>query len=308
MAKPLVVLAHALLPEVVRTRLSPQAQVIVAPNRRALLKAVRDADGLITLVTHAVDQELLSHAPRLKVVGNFAVGLDNIDLRACRARKIRVVHTPDVLTRATAECAAALLLAAARRIPEGERLCRAGRFTGWTPTLLLGKELRGRTAVLVGRGRIGTETARVFRALGLKVLWITREDGAAAIHRKLRKAQVLSLHIPLTKETRHWLDAKRISLLPRDAIVINTARGPIIDEAALERALRSQRIFAAGLDVFEREPRIPLTLRRLPNVVLLPHLGSATEETRRAMAELVIDGVLGVLGGKHPWNEVKSRA
>ncbi len=169
---------------------------------------------------------------------------------------------------------------------------------------MLGLELKGRTAVIVGKGRIGKETARLYRAVGLKILWITRIDTRASIDSKLKRAQVLSIHAPLRSDTYHWLNRERLRSLPRDSIVINTARGPIIDETALIDALRSRRIFAAGLDVFEKEPAIPPALRNLPNVVLLPHLGSATTQARAAMARLVISGVVGVLGGKRPWNTV----
>lgn len=301
---PLVVLTQAFHPEVIDQDLRPRARVRIIRHLRELPAALRHADGLITRFSEPVPEALLAQAPRLKVVGNYAVGYNNIDVEACTRRRIIVVNTPRVLTRATAELALALLLAAARRIPEGESLCRKGRFKGWASDLLLGLELRGRQAVLVGQGRIGRETARLFRGIGLKVDWITRQDSAASIQAKLSQAQVLSLHFSLNPSTSHWLDERKLGFLPRDAIVINTTRGPAIDEKALIRALQRRRIFAAGLDVYEREPDIPAALRKLPNVVLLPHLGSATRETREAMARLVISGVLGVLGGKHPWNAV----
>lgn len=196
-------------------------------------------------------------------------------------------------------------MAAARRVPEGERMCRSGRFTKWEPGLLLGQELKGRTAVLVGPGRIGQETARLFRGLGLKTVFISREDSQSSISSKLKKAQILSLHLPLNEQTRHWLNGTRLALLPRDAIVLNTTRGPTLDEKALIQALRAGLIFAAGLDVYEHEPRIPRALRSLPNTVLLPHVGSATQKAREAMAELAIRGVLGILSGKKVRNEVK---
>jgi glyoxylate reductase len=302
---PKVVLTYPFHPKAIREELEPHADVVVARSRSSLLKSLQDADALITLLSDRVDGALLAQAPRLRVVANYAVGIDNIDLKACAQAGVRVANTPEVLSRATAELALALLLAAARRIPEGEELCRTGRFEGWAPDMLLGLELRGRTAVLVGKGRIGKETARLFRGIGLRVEWITRRSSASEISRKLMKAQILSLHMPLKPETRHWLSRARLKLLPRDAIVINTTRGPTVDENALIEALEKRRIFAAGLDVFEQEPWIPPRLRKLPNAVLLPHLGSATEQTREAMARLAISGVLGILNGKHPWNEVK---
>jgi glyoxylate reductase len=164
--------------------------------------------------------------------------------------------------------------------------------------------LSRRQAVLVGRGRIGRETAKLFKAIGIKVEFITREDSDRSIAAKLRKAEILSLHFSLNAGTRHWLNSRRIALLPRSAIVLNTTRGPTIDERALIRALREKRIFAAGLDVYENEPKIPAALRRLSNVVLLPHIGSATHTAREGMARLAVSGLLGILGGKHPPNEV----
>ena len=303
--RPLVVLLHPLNPRLVRKWLAPHAKIALATTRAQRAKLLPHADAVIALLSDAVDAELIAQAPHLKVVGNHAVGVNNIDLAACKKRRIRVVNTPDVLTRSTAECALALLLAAARRIPEGEALCRANRFKGWAPDLLLGLELKGRAAVIVGAGRIGRETAKLFKAVGLHVQFITREDSPAQIKNKLRKAQILSIHVPLTPQTKHWLDAKKIALLPGDSIVINTARGPVIDEKALTSALKAKRIFAAGLDVFENEPEIPHALRKLPNVVLLPHVGSGTHTAREAMLKSVINGVLGVLSGRRPINEVK---
>ncbi len=301
---PTVVITERFHEAALRQSLAPHARIVLAPTRAALRRALPDADGLIAQLHDPVNAQLLAHAPRLRVVGTCSVGYDQIDVPACTRLGITVVNTPGVLTRATAELTLTLLLAAARRLPEGEALCRHNRFQGWRADLLLGLELRGRRAVLVGRGRIGTETARLFRAVGLRVQWITREDSEASIRRKLARAQVLSLHFSLNPTTRHWLSRERLALLPPDSIVINTTRGAAIDEKALTDALARRSIFAAGLDVFEREPWISARLRRLPNVVLLPHLGSATAETRRAMAELVISGVLGVLAGKRPPNTV----
>jgi glyoxylate reductase len=303
--KPLVVLTHSFHSRAVSEDLAPHAKIRFVHSRAELENTIYEADALITRFSDTVNEKLLARAPRLKAIANFAVGIDNIDLRACAKRGVRVTNTPDVLSRACAELTLALLLSAARRIPEGEKLCRSGRFRGWSPDMLLGLELKGRTAVLVGQGRIGKETAKLFRGIGIRVEWITRQSSAAEINSLLKKAQILSIHTPLTSQTRHWLNARRISLLPRDAIVLNTTRGPTVDEKALIRALTNRRIFAAGLDVFEHEPQIPTALRRLSNVVLLPHLGSATEQAREAMARLAIFGALGILNGKHPWNEVK---
>ena len=211
-----------------------------------------------------------------------------------------------MLTQATAELTLALAFAVARRLGEGERLTRSGRFKGWAPQMLLGLELRGRTAVLVGAGRIGRATEVLMRGVGLKTHWITREDTEEQIRWKLGQAQVLSLHCSLNASTRHWLSAERIARLPSDAIVLNTTRGPVIDEKALIAALKKRAIYGAGLDVYEREPAIPAALRHLPNVVLLPHLGSATTQAREGMARLAIEGCLAILNGRRPANLVDS--
>jgi glyoxylate reductase len=303
--RPTVVLTDPLIPAVVKRDLRPHARVKLATSRAQLLRLLPEADGLITLLSGRIDAALLAKAERLRVVGNFAVGFDNLDLAACRARGVRVVNTPGVLDRSTAELALALLLAAARRMPEGEALCRSGRFRGWAPGLLVGLELRGRRALIVGKGRIGGETARLFAAVGLEVRSLGSKSSAAEIARELQAAQVISLHLPYSAATHHWLSKARLARLPRDAIVINTARGPVVDEQALIAALRTRRIFAAGLDVFEREPEIPLALRRLQSAVLLPHLGSATTQAREAMCALVIAGVLAVLRGETPPNGVR---
>jgi glyoxylate reductase len=306
-SKPRIVLTYPIHHDVIENELKPFAHVDLVTDPRKLPLALQKADGLITLLTQPVTAALLDQAPRLRVVGNMAIGVDNIDLKACAQRGIQVVNTPDVLTRATAELAIALLFAAAKRIPEGENLCRKGQFKGWKPDMLLGLELKGRKAILLGKGRIGQETGKIMQALGLQVDFITRKDSPTAIEKKLKQAQVLSLHAPSHASTKHWLNGKRIALLPKDSIVINTARGPLMDEKALIEALQKKRIFAAGLDVFEKEPTIPPALRKLPNVVLLPHIGSATRETRKAMARLVVQGTLGVLSGKRVPNTVKFR-
>ena len=302
--KPLIILTDSFLPEIIHRELAPYAKLVYPKNRKELEKVLPRAQALITRFSDRVDAGLLKFAPKLQVIGNFAVGTNNIDFPTCKALGIRVVNTPEVLSRSTAELALTLLLACARRLPEGEKLCRSGKFKGLKANELLGIELQNKSAVLVGRGRIGRETEKLFRAVGLKTAWITREDSDSSILKKLQTAQVLSLHFPLTPQTRHWLNKKRIATLPRDCIVINTTRGPTVDERALIQALAKRKIFGAGLDVYEYEPEIPARLRALHNVVLLPHVGSATEGARAAMASLVISGVLGVLAGKRPRNEV----
>lgn len=301
--RPLILLTDPLERELVQKKLSA-FRLKYPRTPSALRKEIVRASGLICLLKDSIQKDLLQHARCLQVVGNYAVGFDNIDLDFCRKRGIRVVNTPNVLTRSTAELALALLLSVARRIPEGEMLCRSGSFPGWSPRLLVGQELLGKKAVLVGKGRIGKQTGKLFHALGIKVSYITRKDSNQGISKKLKTAQILSLHLPYRAENHHWLNSKRLNDLPKDCILLNTSRGAIIDEKALIRCLKAQKIWGAGLDVFEHEPRIPLELRKLPQVTLLPHLGSATAQARRAMAKLVLDGVTQVLRGGKPPNLV----
>ena len=272
------------------------------------------AAALWVQLNDAVDAALLDAAgPGLRVVATYSVGTNHIDLAACRERGVVVVHTPDVLTDATADLAMALLLAAARRLPEGQRLVESGGWTGWAPTQLLGIELRGRTLGVVGLGRIGAAVARRARAFGMRIAYHQRRarpdvaapleaDYEADLEALLARSDVLTLHAPLTPDTRHLLDARRLRLLPRGALLVNTARGPLVDEAALVDALRDGHLAGAGLDVYEEEPRVHPGLLALPHVVLAPHLGSATVDTRRAMARLCTDAIVAVLRGERPAN------
>jgi glyoxylate reductase len=248
-------------------------------------------------------------------VATYSVGVDHIDLDACRARGVVVAHTPDVLTDATADLTLALLLAVARRLPEGERLVRAGAWTGWAPTQLLGQDLAGRTLGVVGLGRIGAAVARRARAFGMRIAYHQRHErtGDAEplearfypdLDALIAASDVLTLHAPLTPATRHLLDARRLGLLRRHAILINTGRGPLVDEAALADALREGRLAGAGLDVYEHEPQVHPDLVDAPHALLAPHLGSATHATRRAMAELCSSAIVGVMRGGRPPNVV----
>ncbi len=280
----------------------------------ALHARVAGAAALWVQLTDRVDAALLDAAgPGLRVVATYSVGTDHVDAAACRERGVAVVHTPDVLTDATADLALALLLAAARRLPEGQRLIEAGGWRGWAPTQLLGLELRGRTLGVVGLGRIGSAVAARARAFGMRIAYHQRHprpETAAPLEaafvddldRLLATSDVVTLHAPLTRETRHLLDARRLALLPAHALLINTARGPLVHEGALVAALREGRLAGAGLDVYEEEPRVHPGLLELSNVVLAPHLGSATGDTRRAMAELCSAGILTALAGGHPPN------
>lgn len=279
--------------------------------RSELLAAVAGCDALITLVSDTVDEAVLEAAgPSLKIVANFAVGTDNIDIAACTRRKVAVSHTPDVLTEATADLTFALMLATARRLIEGDNLVRSGRWQGWGPLQLLGLDVYGKTLGIIGFGRIGQAVARRAQGFGMSVRTYSRsrhEDAEqrlgvryTSLDHLLAESDIVSLHVPLTADTRHLIGEAELSLMKPTAILINVARGPIVDEAALYRALRDGRLWGAGLDVFEREPELTPGLAELPNVVLAPHLGSATITAREAMARLCAEAVIAALGGARP--------
>lgn len=252
--------------------------------------------GMLPLLTRRIAAVEMDRLPQLRVIANYGVGHDNIDLNAARARGIGVSNTPGALTMATAELTWALILAAARRICEGERLARSGAWSGWHPTQLRGMGLDGRVLGIVGAGRIGTEVGRRAPAFDMGVLYwsrrrnrtLERKTGArrVSLDELLAGADVVSLHVALTPDTTHLIDAAALEAMKPGAILINTARGPVVDEPALEEALASGHLRAAGLDVYEEEPAIPERLRTLPNVVLLPHIGSATERARRGMWDI----------------------
>lgn len=265
------------------------------PSREELLVRSAGCDGLMTMLTDRIDDELLDAAgPRLCVVANFAVGFDNVDVPACTRRGVVVSNTPDVLTVATAELTIALMLALLRRVAEGDRLVRRREEWIWAPNMLLGHGLASRTLGLVGFGRIGQEVARLAQAHGMEVISTSRA-GALPLDELLRAADVVSLHVPLSDETRHLIDERALRLMKPTAVLVNTSRGPIVDEAALARALSEKRIAGAALDVFEREPEVTEELLGLENVVLTPHLGSATLGTREAMGMLCVEALRAVL-------------
>lgn len=271
--------------------------------RGDLLQAARRSDALVTLLTDRVDRAVLEAGPRLRIVANVAVGVDNIDVAAATRRGILVTNTPGVLTESTADLTWALILAVARRVIEGDALVRAGHFRGWDFDLLRGMELRGKTLGIVGSGRIGRAVARRARGFGMRVLMRSRSRGVS-LERLLKESDVVSLHVPLTPETHHLIGARELGRMKPTAILVNTARGSIVDERALAAALRKDRIAGAGLDVYEHEPRIAPGLKRLKHVVVLPHLGSATNETRRAMLDTAIRNVRAALAGRRPPNLV----
>ena len=268
-----------------------------------LLDTPEGANGVLSLLTTAVDAAFLDRVgPQLRVVANYAVGVNNVDLDAAAARGVLVANTPDVLTRATAELAIGLTLALLRRIAEGDRFVRRREEWKFSLEFMLGSSLEGKTLLIVGPGRIGRETARLAEAFGAVPRYAARDDDLGAL---LAVADVVSLHVPLTAQTRHLIGAAELGVMRASAVLVNTARGPVVDEAALVRALRGGQIAGAALDVFEREPEVEAGLLSLENVVLTPHLGSATRSTRVAMGMLCVEALRAVLvEGRRPGNAV----
>lgn len=274
---------------------------------------LRAADALVCVLHDRIDAAMLAAAPRLKVVANCAVGVDNIDLDAAAKANVAVTNTPEVLTEATAELAFTLMLAVARRIGEGERLVRSGTWPGWALDQLLGIGLTGRTLGVLGFGRIGQAMARRALGIGMQVVYANPREVPApgarrvSIDELFATADVVSLHCPLTPETRGVVNARRLAMMKPTGILVNTARGACVDEPALIDALTAGRLFGAGLDVYVGEPTISPELLTCPRLTLAPHIGSATTETRIAMAQLCADGVIAVLSGRRPANLVERR-
>ncbi|MGH2630415.1 MAG: 2-hydroxyacid dehydrogenase [Actinomycetota bacterium] len=299
------------------TRLRERCDVTVHENEFGippdeLLRVVAGRDAIVTMLTETVDAAFLSAAgPQLRIVANHAVGFDNVDLTACTSAGVLATNTPDVLTETTADTAFALLMAAARRLGEGERFLRAGTPWIWGPLMMLGRDVHHKTIGIVGFGRIGQAVARRARGFGMRVVYsdavqlppeVEAETGAErlALADLLARADFVSIHTNLTRETRHLFRADAFRTMKPTAIVVNTSRGPVIDEGALADALEAGEIFAAGLDVFEREPEVEPRLLKLDNAVVVPHLGSATVDTRNAMGDLVVDNVFAAIDGTRP--------
>jgi len=286
------------------------------PAREELLAQVAGADGLVCTLADRIDAEVLDAAPRLQVVANLAVGYDNIDLAAAAAREVVVANTPDVLTEASADLTWALLLAAARRVLEGDRLVRSGAWRGWAPAELLGRPVWGTTLGVIGMGAIGTAVARRARGFGMTVLYHNRrrapdaeaEVGATyvTLDELFERSDAISIHTPLNDESRHLVDATALNRMKRTAVLVNVGRGPVVDEAALVEALRAGEIAAAALDVYEREPHLAAGLAELDNVVLAPHMASATSASRAAMVRLACENVVAVLAGRPAVTPVRS--
>jgi glyoxylate reductase len=319
MAKPTVVVTRA-IPRAALDLLAEHCTVDanaadVAYTPAELVSHARHADALIALLTDRVDDAFLAACPQLKIVANVAVGYDNIDVPAATRRGIVVTNTPGVLTDATADFAWALLLGVVRRVPEADAYVRAGGFKEWKMMEFLGGDLAGRTLGIAGFGRIGRAVARRGRGFGMHVIYTNTRRAPQALEDELEaryvdketllaSSDVLSLHVPLTPATRHFVGAAEFAIMKPSAYLINTARGPVVDEGALVDALRSNSLRGAGLDVFEREPEVTAALLDLPNVVLAPHIGSATVETRTNMALIAVENVMAVLAGSPPLNRV----
>lgn len=278
-------------------------------ERAALLDAVAPADALIALLTDRIDDELLDAAPKLRVVANFAVGYDNVDVPAATRRGVVVTNTPDVLTEATADFTFALLLAAARRLIEGHQMVAGGGWTGWAPGQLLGAEVYGRTLGIIGLGRIGRAVARRAAGFDMRIIYTGRREvpGAAELGARyvdldtvFAESDFVTLHCPLTDDTRNIIGPSALAAMKPTAVLVNTARGGCVDEGALAEALRAGEIGAAGLDVFANEPQVTPALLSCDRVVLAPHAGSATTTARRRMAEICVHAVRAMLEGRRP--------
>jgi len=282
------------------------------PSRRELLDGLGEAEAAITTLTERMDDDTFAQAPRLKIVANCAVGFNNIALDAARSRGIVVTNTPDVLTEATADLTWALILASARRLVEGDRLVRSGTWSGWDPIQLLGGEVSGKIVGIIGMGRIGQAVARRASGFDMEVLYYGRSEPSApmtgwhrvTLEKLLVESDFITLHLPLTSETHHLIGASELARMKPTAFLINTARGAVVDEAALVAALNERRLAGAGLDVYEDEPKIHPGLAALPQVVLLPHLGSATLQTRIKMGMICVENVRAVLAGRPAPNRV----
>ncbi|WP_026874082.1 2-hydroxyacid dehydrogenase [Inquilinus limosus] len=319
--RPLVIVTRK-LPDVIETRMMELFETRlnhddVAMDREQLVAAMREADVLVPTVTDRIDADLLAQSgPQLKLIASFGTGVDHIDLSAAKARGLTVTNTPGVLTEDTADMTMALILAVARRLAEGERLVRAGQWTGWSPTGMLGARLGGKRLGIVGMGRIGQAVARRARAFGLSVHYHNRNrvhpeveaelDATywPSLDQMLSRMDIVSVNCPRTPATYHLLSPRRLKLMRRDALIVNTSRGEVIDEDALAQMLKQGELGGAGLDVFEREPNVNPKLLKLPNVVLLPHMGSATLEGRIDMGQKVIVNIRSFVDGHVPPDRV----
>jgi glyoxylate reductase len=309
------ILVTRTLPSSILSRLEPVGSVELFSGEgtmphHELVERIADKDAVVCMLTDRVDRDVIDATSRLKIAANVAVGYNNIDVAHAASKGVVVTNTPDVLTESVADFTWALILAITRRLSEGERLVRRGAWKGWAFDFMLGSDLRGKQLGIVGFGRIGRAVAARAPAFGMRVAYTGRRDAGVpgadmmSLDRLLNTSDVVSLHVPLSGDTRHLLDKRALARMKRSAYLVNTSRGPVIDEAALAWALQEHLIAGAALDVYENEPAIHADLLRLENVLLVPHLGSGTTETRLAMASLAVENVVAVLSGRPPLTPV----
>ena len=282
--------------------------------RKLLLQKVKKCEALISLLTEKIDREVIDKMKDCKIIANYAVGYNNIDIDYAKKKNIIVTNTPDVLTESTADLTMALVLACARRLPEGENLLRIGKYKGWKPKLLLGTELKNKTFGILGAGRIGTAVAIRAKSFGTNIIYFDNKKNLklekvtnarkVKLNNLLRNSDFISVHLPLNDKTFRYLNKEKLNQLKENSILVNTSRGEIIDERELIKLLKRENNISVGLDVFENEPKLNPELLKFPNVLVLPHLGSATNEARDAMAELAVKNVINVLKGKPPLSPV----
>jgi D-3-phosphoglycerate dehydrogenase len=288
-------------------------------TKKELLDGVRWCDALLCLLTDTIDKTLINANPKLKIIANYAVGYDNIDVAHATKKGILVSNTPGVLTNAVAEHTFALVMALARRIPEADRFTRKGKYKGWKPNLLLGQELKGKTLGIIGLGRIGMRVAHIAaNGLGMRVLYtdirrnkeFEKEVGAKYGSKGdiLKNADAITLHVPLLPSTKHLIGAQELRMMKKTTVLINTSRGPVVNEKSLLAALKRKTIAGAALDVFEKEPKLTSGLTKLENVILTPHIASASMEARSAMADLAVENIIAALAKKRPLNLVNPEA
>ena len=287
------------------------------PSKEEIIEGVRGKDALICLLTDKIDGEIMDSSPYLKIIANYAVGIDNIEVEEATKRGILVTNTPGVLTETVADLTWALMMSISRRIVEGDEFMREGKFKGWAPLLMLGGDVYGKTLGIIGAGRIGRAVARRARGFNMKVIYYSRERKKEMeeiggkfvdLPTLLKESDFVSLHVPLTQETYHLIGEKEFKMMKSSAYFINTARGKCVDERALVKALKEGEIRGAALDVFENEPYVTPELKELKNVIITPHIGSASYETRSKMAVMVAENVIAVFNGKMPPNCVNPDA
>ncbi len=318
-SKPKVLLTRV-LPDPAMETLKTDFDLSFDPSDLNLTKAqiiagIKNVDGIISMLSDVIDREVLGAGRHLKIVANYAVGYNNIDLNAAKTRKIAITNTPGVLTETTADLSWALMMAIARRLPEAHQRVQSGRWRGWAPTEFLGFDVFGKTLGIIGMGRIGQAVARRAAGFGMEVYYTSRHRRSEALEKKLgisylslqqllKQSDYVSLHLPLSEGTRHLIDRDAFQRMKKTAFLINTSRGPIVDEAALCEALAEKRIAGAGLDVFEAEPELCSSLFQMKNVVTLPHIGSASNETRVKMGFMVHENLSACFAGQIPPNVV----